>query len=709
MFSSKTTTSPAGKEAGPAAGGNRARVDRTTWWVAGIALLAFVLRLIYVLQTRANPFFYEPIMDPKYHVDWARAFAAGENFQEGSFFRAPLYPWFLGGLFKLFGDGLLLPRVVQCLLGSCTTVLVFLLGRDAFDRRTGLLASLGAATYWVLIYFDGELLIPALAVPLNLLALWLTLRLDGRVKTGGAFLAGLAWGLAAIARPNVLILMPVFFFWLIWRAWGDRRAALFAGAALTLGTLTPILPISAYNAAQGDFALVATQAGVNLWIGNNPEHAALGDVSTAIVPGTRQGWWEGFHDAVALAEEAEGRDLKSSEVSAHYTAKAWDWISSEPGAASRHWLQKLRLFWSAEELGNNQPVRGFARHFGPITKFLPLGFGVVAPLGLLGFALVLLNRGGKRASLLPLWSFLLIYSLTVVTFFINGRFRLPVLPVLLVLGAHATLWLFEQGRQRSLGALGGAGLFLALTGFVALSTPEKYRQDEATTFYQLGVAAVAAGDHRGALEQFDLALGERPAYTQASTGKAQSLIALGRPVEAERAFETAFSTGTKDREALQAYASFLMSSPGRVADAVVVARTLVHEHPSFSAGHYLLGRGLGEAGDLPGSEKAFRAGLLGSPGDYNLNLGLGMSLALQDRFQDAVEPLTSAYQASVEDQLVTSEDPAQQTLYWRGALQLFQALHLAARPQDATRFLGELGQRHPGDGRVAEIGRNKPR
>ena len=117
MSFSNTTNPSSGDETNPAARVNRARVDRTTWWVAGIALLAFILRLIYVLQTRANPFFDEPIMDPRYHVDWARAFASGEQFQEGPFFRAPLYPWFLGLLQAVLGEGLLGSRLAQALLG----------------------------------------------------------------------------------------------------------------------------------------------------------------------------------------------------------------------------------------------------------------------------------------------------------------------------------------------------------------------------------------------------------------------------------------------------------------------------------------------------------------------------------------------------------------------------------------------------------------
>ena len=81
---------------------------------ASVILLAFALRVIYVLQQgAANPLFDAPVLEPRYYVEWARALASGQPYYEGPFFRAPLYPWFLGILFALFGEGYLLPRLVQ--------------------------------------------------------------------------------------------------------------------------------------------------------------------------------------------------------------------------------------------------------------------------------------------------------------------------------------------------------------------------------------------------------------------------------------------------------------------------------------------------------------------------------------------------------------------------------------------------------------------
>jgi len=77
--------------------GRRPFVRKDQLLLAGVLLVAFTVRLIYVWQYRSNPLFEHPVMDALYHDRWARDFAAGRSFMEGMpFFRAPLYPWLLG-------------------------------------------------------------------------------------------------------------------------------------------------------------------------------------------------------------------------------------------------------------------------------------------------------------------------------------------------------------------------------------------------------------------------------------------------------------------------------------------------------------------------------------------------------------------------------------------------------------------------------------
>ena len=501
---------------------------RARWIWVGLALLALTLRVVHVFSMRASPLFEQPIMDARFHVEWARAMASGESFLPGPFFRAPLYIMFLAAMRTLAGEGLLLPRLIQAGFGALTTVLTYRIGRRAFDQRVGILAGLAAATYWVLIYFDGELLIPTLIVPLDLAAILLALRLREERCLRTSLATGLLWGLSAIARPNVLLFMPFLALWLLFAK--RLRCAL----ALAVGVLLPILPVTTYNlVVGGEFVLISSQAGVNFWIGNNPQS----DGSTAIVPGTRGGWWEGYYDSIALAEREQGRELKAAEVSRHYSSKAWSFLLSEPQRSIPLLWKKFSLFWKDWELGNNQEVRFFCRRFSPVARYSPLGFGLLASLGLLGF--VLAARRWRK--LFPLWAFLPVYTASVVAFFINSRFRVPLLPVLMIFGAHACVWILERARDKDWRRLLPAAAIALIVGVWSQRMPEGLRTDDSNGWMQLGAAHFEQGRAQEAESALREALAANPNNAVAGLVLARVLDSQERTLEAIPVLEQAWA------------------------------------------------------------------------------------------------------------------------------------------------------------------------
>jgi tetratricopeptide (TPR) repeat protein len=95
---------------------------------------------------------------------------------------------------------------------------------------------------------------------------------------------------------------------------------------------------------------------------------------------------------------------------------------------------------------------------------------LLAPLGLLGFALGWRRRGWPRMLLL----FTVVYSCTIIVFFVFSRFRMVVVPALFVFGAFGAVELFRRwrnairGEQRYGPALAATALFLGLAAFVNL-------------------------------------------------------------------------------------------------------------------------------------------------------------------------------------------------------------------------------------------------
>jgi tetratricopeptide (TPR) repeat protein len=679
---------------------------------AGIVVLAFGLRVAYVLQLRSSPQFEHPAMDELYHDEWAQSIAAGKLYQEGPYFRAPLYPAFLAAVYRVCGHEYLAPRIVQALLGALGCGLVFLIGRQVFGRAVGAVAGLVAAGYWMLVYFDGELLIPTLIVPLDLLLIWLLLRAEQSPTALRFGAAGVVLGLSAIARPNVLLFAPAIVIWLLLRQRGAWRRALLHAAAITAGCLLVVLPITVRNYVVGkDLVLIAAQGGVNFYIGNNP----ASDGRTAVVPGTPADWWGGYRATVARAEAARGRTLKASEVSDYYYEQAWQFIRQQPAQALRLLGLKLLLFWRSWEISNNKDIYFWTAEFTPLLRYLPIGFGVVGPLGLVGLALCWRRRG----ELFPLWGFVLIYMVSIVIFFCTSRYRMPVVPVLILLGTHAAFQSVATVRERRWKAAGCWLLLLAVAVAFVNSPigPQRYTS-EPLSQVMVADAYDRQGDKAQAIEHFRRAAELEPGYLMAQHRLGVLLLREGRLPEAVAALRAA-ATATPNLsrgETMETVAAahydlgLALDKSNQPVEAAAAYQAALELNPTVANGKAAwnlavllaqLGRE-DEAVTAYGQViKPFRAVLAERPDDMQALYGLGRSLYVVGRYDEALAPLRRVV-ALQPNHLMTLDclsDALLRTGHYDEAIRLLRqalplnknrlmarlALLLAASPDDALR------------------------
>src|SRR5439155_5302490 len=184
--------------------------------------------------------------------------------------------------------------------------------------------------------------------------------------------AGVLWGLAATATPNILLAVPAAAWW----AWRRIRAA--AARLFLLGVVLPIVVVTARNYfVAGDTVLISSNGGINFYIGNNPDY----DRTIRLRPG---GEFE------HLAQEPENRGIVGAAArSRYFTGRALDFLHGSPAQALRLYVRKTGDLIAGREIPRNQDQYGYRRESTLLALLLwrfgvSFPFGVVAPLALAG-------------------------------------------------------------------------------------------------------------------------------------------------------------------------------------------------------------------------------------------------------------------------------------------------------------------------------------
>jgi len=395
-----------------------------TWLFISSSLAALALRLIYMFQVRDATLFKAPLRDSAFYVARAWEILHGDIIGRAvSFHSAPLYPYFIAGVMGIMGEnqGLWWLRLVQALVSALTAGLLSLTALRLFGRWAGVATALLALLYGPFLFYSGEILEITLTLFFLAGGFWLLARDEDpglkRLMGVGALL-----GLAALGKPNLLILAP-----LLWisvglyrsedstRPWAWRK-----GLLLAAGFLIVVLPFTLRNKLAGDdWVLISSNGGINLFIGNNPDANGGFQVPTGLATNLEAG-------SRQIAETAKGRPLKPSEVSRFWFDRSLAYFTGYPGDAAGLWLRKTGLLLNHYEIPNHYNYYFFREYYAPMLKWPLVAYSMVLPLGILGLAFgARRNRRTRRHA----WSILAV-ALTVILFFVTSRYRLPMITLL---------------------------------------------------------------------------------------------------------------------------------------------------------------------------------------------------------------------------------------------------------------------------------------
>jgi 4-amino-4-deoxy-L-arabinose transferase-like glycosyltransferase len=121
---------------------------------------------------------------------------------------APLYPFFLAGVYKIFGDCPSCALYAQTLWAGLTAGLLFLIGKRVYGRWVGLLAALGFIVLPSAAFLGSQLSALNLVLPLVCLTVLALLSQRPDRSTGAMALVGIAYGLLIHTDARFLFYLP---------------------------------------------------------------------------------------------------------------------------------------------------------------------------------------------------------------------------------------------------------------------------------------------------------------------------------------------------------------------------------------------------------------------------------------------------------------------------------------------------------------------
>lgn len=414
-------------------------------FVPVVMACALLIRLAWIIWMHAAGM--EQTSDAEWYVERALSIARGNGYAIDGVPTAywPVgYPGFLGIIFSLFGEYPFAAMLVNVLLQGGALLLALLVARGLFASE-----SIARITLLLLalhpngIAYSSLLMSENLFLPLMLLGTLLMLK--GRERWSWGIAAGIIYGLAALVKPQALLL-PVITIAALWLS--DRKRKNLKGSwklAIAVNALMvlTVLPWTLRNhGLYGEHGIISNNDGVNLWIGNN--HKSIGVYSPPYIPK------QSFHQP-HFNEYVENMSARTM---------ALTYIKSFPDLVAKTLPMKLWALYRADTEGFTLNLRGMneastsagiVRVLKILSQIYWIALCAATALSLFLWWSKRLARRGIQMPWLP-FAIVLYFTAIPLIYFGDGRFHAPVIPWIAMIAAAGIVGVMrnDEGRLESM-------------------------------------------------------------------------------------------------------------------------------------------------------------------------------------------------------------------------------------------------------------------
>jgi hypothetical protein len=340
----------------------------------------------------------------------------------------PGYPYFLAGIYFIFGENLLIVAIIQALLSTATGLLLYLAVKRVAPLRVAQVSLLFFLFFIDSALYATFLYTQTLFVFLTVIIFWLAMLDEDKPRLWHKIMLGAVAGLAAYVKT--VIFLPLLFLGL-WSVFHRRRQKLttflsWVLAAFVISAVLAPLTIYLYQTT-GHFVIVHSNTGINLYIGNNPDSSG--------------GYY--LKENPSMLNIPEGMDYYQADH--YFMGKALRFIRDNPGLELANLLKKMVRLVSLR--GAYVPLL-----FSPHPPALVISIGILSILSiallwfLLTFELCFAPRifPGESASL----SLITGLFIALIIFFVGAAYIYLASPFMIIIASWGFVRLFRLGDAK---------------------------------------------------------------------------------------------------------------------------------------------------------------------------------------------------------------------------------------------------------------------
>lgn len=348
---------------------------------------------------------------------------------------APAYPYILAFVFKVFGIysqvSAFIILLLNSLFSSLTCVFIYYIAKIIINPKVGLLSSIIFAVYPPAIWHSiNTIWNTTLSTLLIAILILLVINTVKKHNYFWSFLCGFLMAITALTTPVIVAFYPFYFFWLYSKRNVSNAKIFINIAVIAISFLITMSPWLIRNYVVFDkFIFVKSTLGFELRLGNNPNATGTFTMKEGAA----------LHPSLSKQEMVLFKVYKEIGYVKYSSKKARNFIFSNPQKVLLLTVKRFYLFWFGDLLNENNWL-GNIKNIEKLSVLKGIFYILPIPFLLFGITMAWKNHIDISILLYLLLSYPLIYYFV----HIANRYRHPIEPFAVIIGAYGMTALYEK-------------------------------------------------------------------------------------------------------------------------------------------------------------------------------------------------------------------------------------------------------------------------